>query len=466
MTLVLMLKSSFKSTKVFVFYVIWLQRQIFLLMLLIHTTHSTNRFRYIVSLLLERMLGMEVVITDSAEAYLGHSGPGFTYGSAPLNDGLFFKAAGLLFENVIYPHEINPLRMNGIPILFPVDGARSALPYDPFAAAFYMVTRYEEYHAHKRDKYGRFQVRECVSVKGGFLEEPVVHLWAEAIYSLLKKYYPGLEVRRPKYQHTPTIDIDHAYAYLHRPLFRAAGAIGRSLLHGRFVDLLNRLKVITGSEQDPYDNYKYICDVHAPYKTSPLWFYLFADYGGDDNNIPVGSKAASNLLRQLDHDQRVGIHPSLSSNKHYLKLESEYKGLCRILDRRVTMSRQHFLKISLPKTYRSLIQIGITDDYSMGFASHPGFRAGIALPFPFFDLTRNEETPLIIHPVSIMDVTLKDYLRLTAENSLETISRMVEKIKSVDGEFVSLWHNESLSDSGRWEGWRAVYEAMLQMAAH
>lgn len=435
-------------------------------MLLIHTTHPTNRFRYIISLLLEQMLGMEVSITASAEEYLGRSGPGFTYGSEPIDDGLHFEASGLLFESVIYPHEIKPLRMNGIPILFPVSGERSALPYDPFAATFFMVTRYEEYHTHKRDKYGRFQAGECVAVKGGFLEEPVVHLWAEAIFGLLQQHHPGLEAHRQKYHHIPTIDIDHAYAYLHRPLFRTAGAIGRSILHGRFEDLLNRLRVIAGSKQDPYDNYKYIFEVHAPLKTSPLWFYLFADYGGDDNNIPTNRKAVFRLLRELDCDQQVGIHPSLSSNKHYLKLDAEYKGLCRILERPVTHSRQHFLKISLPKTYRSLIQIGITDDYSMGFASHPGFRAGIALPFPFFDLTRNEVTPLMVHPVSIMDVTLKDYLRLTAENSLEVINRMVEKIKSVDGEFVSLWHNESLSDSGRWKGWRAVYEAMLQMAAH
>jgi len=94
-----------------------------------------------------------------------------------------------------------------------------------------------------------------------------------------------------------------------------------------------------------------------------------------------------------------------------------------------------------------------------------GFRAGLTVPFSFFDLARNEPTNLRIHPVAVMDVTLKDYGRLNPQQSLEIISQVVQKIRSVNGEFVSLWHNESLSDSGRWKGWRVVYEEMLREAA-
>ena len=101
----------------------------------------------------------------------------------------------------------------------------------------------------------------------------------------------------------------------------------------------------------------------------------------------------------------------------------------------------------------------------MGYPSHPGFRAGIAIPFPFFDLTTNESTSLMIHPVTLMDVTMKDHLRLSREKSLELISRMIRKTKAVNGEFVSLWHNESLGDTDRWQGWRKVYEEMVKQAS-
>lgn len=434
-------------------------------MLLILTSTITSRLRYSASLLLRELLGVEFEITNSPEDYAGHGGPKFTYAREPLDGELFIEASGLLFENVLYPHELRTTRVNGIPVLFQSADPRSALPFDPFACAFYMVSRYEEYHSHKKDKYGRFQVKESIAFTGGFLEEPVVHRWAEALGSLLQRQFPGLVLKRPAYRFVPTIDIDHAYAYRHRPLLRTIAGMGRSLLHGHVFDALNRTRVLLGGAHDPYDTYTYIRGVHQPASPDPLWFYLFADYGGDDNNISTSGRAARALLKELDSFNGVGIHPSLSSNKHYLKLEAEYNGLCDLLDRDVTISRQHFLKISLPKTYRTLMQIGILHDYSMGYSSHLGFRAGIAIPYHFFDLAKNDETGLTIHPVSIMDVTLKDHLRLSRESSLEAIAGMVDKIKSVNGEFVSLWHNESLGDTGRWKGWRVVYEEMLRLAA-
>ncbi len=434
-------------------------------MLLILTSSITSRLRYSVSLLFRELLGVEADLTTSPEDYNSFSGPKFSYSREPVADGLFIEAAGLLFESVIYPHELKVSRIQGMPVLFLSVDPRSALPFDPFAAAFYMVSRYEEYHSHKKDKYGRFQVRESIAHQGDFLEEPVVHIWAEELGRMLQKHFPELVLRRPSYRFVPTIDIDHAYAYLHKPALRTLGGMGRSLMQGHLSEVIHRSRVLVGQAADPYDNYQYIREVHEPYRLHPLFFYLFADYGGDDNNIPVSGKETSQLLAALDQHKGVGIHPSLSSNKHYLKMEAEYKGLCNVLDRKVSESRQHFLKISFPKTYRNLLQLGITHDYSMGYASHNGFRAGITMPFHFFDLAKNEETGLTIHPVAIMDVTLKDYLRLSRENSLNAIRRTVATIRSVNGEFVSLWHNESLSDTDRWKGWREVYEEMLSIAA-
>jgi len=48
---------------------------------------------------------------------------------------------------------------------------------------------------------------------------------------------------------------------------------------------------------------------------------------------------------------------------------------------------------------------------------------------------------------------------------IETIKKLIEEVKKVDGTFSSLWHNESLSDEQRWKGWRRVYEELLVLAA-
>jgi hypothetical protein len=98
----------------------------------------------------------------------------------------------------------------------------------------------------------------------------------------------------------------------------------------------------------------------------------------------------------------------------------------------------------------------------MGYASQAGFRAGICVPFSFYDLDMEVETPLFIHPFMIMDGTLADYLKLTPDEAFEYICRLTDEVKAVGGTFVSLWHNESLGGQGRWKGWPEVYEKMIQ----
>jgi hypothetical protein len=230
-------------------------------------------------------------------------------------------------------------------------------------------------------------------------------------------------------------------------------------------DVFTRFKVLAGAEADPYDTYDFIQMVHERFNLEPYYFILFADYGGNDNNINITNKTFHKLLLKLDEGKKVGIHPSLSSNKHLKRLNQEHAGLLQVLGRDITMSRQHFLKISFPRTYRNLLNLGITDDFSMGYASHPGFRSGMARSYWFFDLSNNESVPLKIHPVTLMDVTMKDYLRLTPEQSIETIHRMISMVRSVGGEFISLCHNETFSEYGRWLGWRSIYEELLRFAA-
>jgi hypothetical protein len=434
-------------------------------MLLILTTIISNRLRYIAGLMLSDILGLDVGYTTSREEFANYPGPKISYAMEPLAEGIFIKASALLFETSIILREVQSAKIDGVPVLFESAGSVSALAFDPFAAAFYMVSRYEEYYPHEKDSFGRYLVTESIAWKGRFLDNPVVHLWADALKVLLLRHHPGLKFRQRQYHFVPTIDIDHAWCYLGRPFARTMGGFSRSLLHGRLHEISDRFKVLTGLAPDPYDNYSFISLVHEPYGNMPVYFILFADYGFNDNNVTVSAKKFHQLLRELDQHGKVGIHPSLSSNRHLFKLEQEYDGLCEVLNRDVTLSRQHFLKLAMPETYRNLLPLGITDDYSMGYASQPGFRAGIAIPFPFYDLVRNEVTSLIIHPVTIMDVTMKDYLRLNKVQSLEKIAAMIRTIRAVNGEFVSLWHNESLGDTGRWKGWREVYHEMIKLAA-
>ncbi|MEI7663242.1 MAG: polysaccharide deacetylase family protein [Bacteroidota bacterium] len=434
-------------------------------MLLILTATVTNRLRYIVDLMIRDLLGLEVELTTSADEFLAFRGSKLAYTASPFPGEINIDPAGLLFEEGVRQQGLKTTWNGTVPILYQSESPGFSLSFDPFASSFYVVSRYEEYLPYIKDGYGRFPVTASIAWEGRFLDIPVVHLWSDMVGTLLQQQYPAIAIRRHEYRFVPTIDVDHAYSYRCRPLARTLGGIGRSALHFEFPDITRRLMVLANITTDPFDTFDYIFKTLEPAGVNPLFFILFADYGGDDNGVTTKSRTFHRLIRDLDRHQGVGMHPSLSSNKHYLKLQSECEGLSAVVDRNVTNSRQHFLKVSIPRTYRALVQLGITHDYSMGYASNPGFRAGIAAPFPFFDLSRNLTTLLTIHPIILMDVTMRDYRRLNIERSIEMTRNLVSTVKSVNGEFVSLWHNESLAENGRWLGWRRVFEEMVKMAS-
>ena len=99
----------------------------------------------------------------------------------------------------------------------------------------------------------------------------------------------------------------------------------------------------------------------------------------------------------------------------------------------------------------------------MGYPDEPGFRAGIARPYFFYDVTTDVQTKLKIIPFQVMDGTLFQYKKLDPLSSREIILKLIHETRKVGGLFVSLWHNTSLLETPEWKGWRELFETTLQM---
>ena len=136
--------------------------------------------------------------------------------------------------------------------------------------------------------------------------------------------------------------------------------------------------------------------------------------------------------------------------------------LAKISDQEIIRSRQHFLKIQFPYTYRNLMHLGIKEEYSLGYADQIGFRASIANPFRFFDLESNKLTDLSVYPFQVMDATFRYNLKSKQQETIELNKQIVSEVAKVNGTFISIWHNESLSNKGSWKKWRDVYEKLLE----
>ena len=159
----------------------------------------------------------------------------------------------------------------------------------------------------------------------------------------------------------------------------------------------------------------------------------------------------------------IGIHPSVKSNSYEFYLHNEIERLESIVKKKVHSSRQHFLVLKFPSTYQTLIGQEITDDYTMGFADHVGFRAGTARPFKWFDLTKNVVTNLTVHPFVFMDGTLNEYMKLNPDEAIKRIDVLYQEVVACGGEYSFIWHNETIGDYGIWKGWSKVFEYSVSL---
>ena len=430
--------------------------------MLVHVPKITDRVIYTFDLVLKQLLGLDFSLTSDEDKFCASDDPKMAYGPSRIGEAPFQKAVNLLFERHINDQETASVDFEGVKGLFPVYGKDTMMPFDVFAASFYLVSRYEEYLPQVRDKYGRFQAKSTWMFENGMLQKPLVNIWAIALKTKLKGIYPELPFKERKFEFIPTYDIDAAWAYKNKGLYRTLGGFFRDLAAGNREALRERHEVLRGKRKDPFDSFDFIFDLQKQFKLKPIYFILCGDYDTNDKNISIRNTAFQSLIKRLGDYADVGIHPSFSSYLNLEKMQAEIDGLSEVLHRPLTMSRQHFLRMNLPRSYQKLIELDISDDYTMGFASQAGFRAGIADTFRFFDLENDMATNLWVHPFALMDGTMRDYLNLDVEASLNLAKQLVDEVKAVGGTFIFLAHNETLGGEKRWVGWPEMYRKLLE----
>ena len=431
--------------------------------MLILVPKITNRLYYIFELMLKDELGINFKLTTDKELYLSYEGSKLHYDKYPLPEepALYQQAVSLLFEHDIADHDVKICNYKESKAIYPVFNDKSLFPFDIFAASFYIISRYEEYLPHVSDNYNRFQPQDSILYKMEMMEKPVVNLWAIDLGNEIVARYPEITVRKKTFRFVPTYDIDAAWAYRNKGFFRTALAFCRDILHFDKNEIKYRFDVLMKKKMDPFDTFEYQVKLQKELKLNPLYFVLCGDYNTNDKNISIKNKEFQQLIKHLGDYALVGIHPSFNSYLDKNMVKEEIRRLSDVLNREVTISRQHFLRLSLPSSYQILIELDITDDYTMGYASQAGFRAGFADTFKFFDLENDMKTKLNIHPFTLMDGTMRDYLDLDVQESYEKAKKLIDEVKNVNGTFILLWHNETLSGEKRWEGWITLYRKIL-----
>lgn len=429
----------------------------------IYTHKTTPRIKYIFNLILKDCLGLEFTITNSVDDYKLFEGYKFSYTNQDLESDFHIAAVNLLFESGIHEQTIQ-MQNHELYQKYFFKTYRSSLPFDLFAAAFYLVSRYEEYLPFIPDVFNRFEAENSLAYQYDFLRIPLVNIWINELETVLVKKFPKLVITHKTYSYTSTIDIDNAYKYKQKGIMRSMGGYLKAISRFDKTDLIDRTSVILKKEKDPFDSYEYQLAMQDKYRLKVIYFFLLGDYGVNDKNHPSNNTNFQKLIKHLCDYATPGIHPSFGSNASRAQVKIEINRLANITHREIFNSRQHFSMLKFPDTYFTLLEMGITDDYSMGYSIHNGFRASICQPFYWYDLDDEVETGLKIHSYCISETSLRYKDNATPDTMVEIAKPLIDYVKKYNGELVTIFHNDTMGTAQEWVDWKNCYEEIIKLA--
>ena len=424
-------------------------------MLLIYSNTISTRLQYICNFIFKEQLGIEFRLTLDAEYFKNYTGIKLNYSNSRITpDEFFIQNNPLLFEQHIQQQNIECFIINNNKAFFKTE--ESDFPFDILSASFYLLSRYEENLPHEKDMYGRYAHENSLAFKEGFLNIPLINFWLKDFAAALISKNPTLNFQLSTFNFLPTYDIDIAYSFKYKGLLRNIGGFLKS-------PSIERIKVLAGTVKDPFDCYEWLTKLHEENKLEPVYFFLVAQKNGHyDKNILPGRDAMWKLVKQQTRLYEIGVHPSWQSNADNSILKSEINTLGEMSGiKKITTSRQHYIKFNLPQSFQNLIAAGIHDDYSMGYGSINGFRASVASSIFWYDLEKEQQTALRLHPFCFMDANSFYEQQQNTEQTAKELKHYLSVCKSINGTMITIWHNDFLGTGSKFEGWREIYKTFI-----
>lgn len=426
-------------------------------MLLIYCPKVTNRAGYVFNLIFKTILGTDFEITSDEDFFANHEGTKVCYnGSKIIDDCIFIKSKQLLFEHSIDNLELGFFETDGIPAFFGHNDEDADLPFDIFAASFYLVSRYEEYLPFRTDKLGCYDASNSLAYNKGFLDKPVIDIWAWRLAEKINQRFPQWEMPKKRFDFISTVNLGQAYKYKRIGLLRTAYGYCHDIAKRDWQHVRQRTRVLFNKQDDPYDNYEHIIQLSRKYGTKTLFWSLMCDYTPYDHNISYRNEHLRNTLKHLADYGKVGISLSYNSSCDLQKQEAETERLAEVLHKPVIRSRFNYQRFHLPLDYKNLNKIGIEKDFSMGYHNAVGFRAGTCTPFHFFSIKANREYNLLVYPTPIPENIFAIY---SPDEALDKFKQTINEIAKAGGTFVNIWKSEYFTN----ETYNGIYEQILEL---
>ncbi len=343
--------------------------------------------------------------------------------------------------------EVNPKEIN--------------LKSDIIAASFFMLSRWEEWiYEGELDRHERFPLEASLSFKSHFYQRPLVNEYVELFIALLNEL--GYSISNPnKYKAVISYDIDMVQKW--RGIKSFLQSIFLNLKRkdfGRIInDKLSYFGNTVGLNKDPYFSFDFILDSLKNKKVSAiLYFKSGVSHPRFDKNIyNVSDPKIKEVFKTLHTENvEIGLHPSYHTFDNKEKMREEFEALqIANSNHNLVNCRQHYLRFSIPETWRIMDEIGFKNDSSMVYSKEAGFRCGVCYSFPVFDCENRKMLSLQESPLIFMETPILE----DEDKIINQVEKLTGIIKKYNGENIVLWHNNNL----HYKKHRRSYERVLDI---
>lgn len=359
------------------------------------------------------------------------------------------------------------LSLFGKPIKEQNASEKLILNADIIATSFFMLSRWEESINENLDIHNRFPDKEATAIKLGFEKRPIVNEYIAFLKALISSKSKKQVVYNRSYKCYITHDVDEIFRL--KPLKKFFKVLGGDLIHRK--SILYFFKTIKdwfvanfNNDKDPSYTFDYLMDLSEKYGLVSNFYFIPGYKGEVDFRYDFKTNHIDLLMENITkRGHIIGVHPSYSAYESNLQFSEEIKRIRSKTPQAIIEGRHHYLRCTVPETFRKWEAEGLKTDSSLGYHETVGFRCGICFTYPLFDCLERKQLNLKERPLTFMEVALAQKTMDPAE-FLEHVQEVINTTKKYNGDFVFLWHNNNINHP-YWKKLARQYETIIKEAS-
>lgn len=336
---------------------------------------------------------------------------------------------------------------------------------DIITLPFLLLSRKEEQLINNFDSHGRFLFKGSLSDIYNIIDFPIVDEYAFLLRKELNRYL-NIPINTKKTNLYLTHDVDNLFRF-YSPLKSFKSIFGGDLiLRKNFKIFIKSLHDYVSFKKDKMNDpgikalYK-LMNVSKMYNYKSHFFFLCYNIGDDDFRYNIFDSRVKKIITELiNNNMIIGLHAGKNAgcnNENFTKQLSNLKNYVK----NIKENRNHYLMYNSIETVNILETNNIKMDYTLGYRERIGFKCGTSYDYPLYNFTKDKISKVIERPLIVMDVTLKENMKLNYKESVEKVIKLYKRVKNVNGNFTILWHPDSVVRE--WEPWfNNVYLKILE----